>query len=220
MHAPGLSIVSPTSGIAAEWFRSLTKKQQLVVRGVAAAKDSRKAVLIGTWAAAQWGMWFVLPQDPTVEFALPSGHQPSKSQLPRGVRFRSVKLQPEEVVKLDGVRVTHPLRTYLDLCRMQDRTNAWLAAGWLINRGLSATEISAYAHNFDAPIHPNRKRQAIALPHRAKELASYRYLRIRFSRPPLSQSAPTANWMKSGELPSWLATTSSSLSTKIRSGES
>lgn len=50
MHAPGLSIVSPTSGIAAEWFRSLTKKQQLVVRGVAAAKDSRKSALSVSFA--------------------------------------------------------------------------------------------------------------------------------------------------------------------------
>lgn len=173
---PGLSFVSPTSGISAEWFRSLRVKQQFVVRGAAAAKESRKAVLIGAWAAAQWGMWFVRPKDPAVELALPSGHQPSKSKLPPGVCFKSVKLREEDVVELDGVRVTHPLRTYLDLCRMHDRTNAWLAAGWLLDRGIRAQEIAEYAASFDGPIHPNRKRLAVALPHRAREVGSFPYL--------------------------------------------
>lgn len=173
---PGLSLVSPTSGIASDWFRSLSPKQQSVVRGAAAARESRKAVLIGTWAAAQWGMWFVLPKHSAVEFALPSGHQPSKSNLPPRVRFKTMKLREEDVVELDGVRVTHPLRTYLDLCRMQDRTNAWLAAGWLIERGVSAHEIAEYAASFGGPIHPNRKRMAVAIPHRAQEVGSFRYL--------------------------------------------
>ena len=47
MAPPGLSFVSPTSGTSAEWFRSLRVKQQFVVRGAAAAKETRKAVLIG-----------------------------------------------------------------------------------------------------------------------------------------------------------------------------
>ena len=176
MPPPGLSFVSPTSGIASDWFRSLRMKQQFVVRGAAAAKETRKAVLIGAWAAAQWGMWFVLPNDPAVEFTLPSGHQPSKSMLPPGVRFRSLKLREGDVMELDGVRVTNPLRTYLDLCRMRNRTNAWLAAGWLLERGISAQEIAEYAESFDGPMHPNRKRLAVSLPRRARDVGSFPYL--------------------------------------------
>lgn len=176
MPPPGLSLVSPTSGIASEWFRSLRAKEQFVVRGAAAAKESRKAVLIGAWAAAQWGMWFVLPNDPAVEFALPSGHQPSKSMFPPGVRFRSLKLREGDVMELDGVRVTNPLRTYLDLSRMRNRTNAWLAAGWLLERGISAQEIAGYAESFDGPMHPNRKRLAVSLPRRARDVGSFPYL--------------------------------------------
>jgi len=150
----------------------------MVVRGAAAARESRKAVLVGPWAAVQWGMWLVRPEDSAVVFALPSGYQPSKSMLPPGVRFKSMKLREEDIVELDGVRVTHPLRTYLDLCRMQQRTNAWLAVGWLLNRGFSAAEIASYAESFDGPIHLNRKRSAISLPYRVKELGldSYPYL--------------------------------------------
>lgn len=121
-------------------------------------------------------MWFVRPKDPAVELALPSGHQPSKSMLPEKTRFKSVKLREEDIVELDGVRVTHPLRTYLDLCRMRDRTNAWLAAGWLLERGIRAQEIAEYAESFDGPIHPNRKRLAVSLPHRAREVGSFPYL--------------------------------------------
>lgn len=173
---PSLRFVSPTSAISSRWFRTLALKQQFVVRGAAAAAESRKAVLIGAWSAAQWGMWFVLPKDPTVEFGLPSGYQPSKSMLPPGVRFKSAKMREDDIVELDGVRVTHPLRTYLDLCRMRQRTNALLAAGWLLNRGLSADEISAYAESFDGAIHPNRRRMAVELPRRAREIDSFPYL--------------------------------------------
>lgn len=176
VRSPGLSYVSPTSAITATWFRGLSIKLQLTVRGAAAVRDSRKAVLIGPWAAAQWGMWFIVPKDQTVEMALPSGYQPSKSKLPPRVRFISTKIREEEIAELDGVRVTHPLRTYVDLCRMGQRTNAWLAAGWLLNRGLSADEISAYAESFEGTMRPNLRRLAVSLPHRANELTSFPHL--------------------------------------------
>lgn len=175
-RSPSLSFVSPTSTISANWFRGLNIKLQLTVRGAAAVQDSRKAVLIGPWAAAQWGMWFIAPKEPEVEMALPSGYQPSKSKLPTRVRFISTKIREEEIVELDGVRVTHPLRTYMDLCRMGQRTNAWLAAGWLLHRGLRADEISSYAEEFEGPIHSNRRRLAMSLPHRAKGLTSFPHL--------------------------------------------
>lgn len=168
--------VSRTSKIDTEWFRSLGLKRQIIVRGTAAALETRKAVLIGIWSAAQWGMWFNSPEDHSVVFALPSGNQPSKSMLPVSTRFKTLKLQDEEIIELDGVRVTHPLRTYLDLCRMGDRTSARLAAGWLLNRGLDADEISSYVRHFQGPIHPNRKQTAAELPHSVAGLSSYPYL--------------------------------------------
>ena len=173
---PGIRQISPTSGIDAGWFRSLGLKRQWIVRGAAAGRESRKAVLIGSWAAAQWGMWFLPPKNHEVVFALPSGYQPSKSVVPHGVRFKSMKIRQEEIVELDGVRVTDPLRTYLDLCRMKDETNAWLAAGWLLERGMSAGEIAAYAEEFEGAIHENRRQLAVAIPARAAELKSYRYV--------------------------------------------
>lgn len=175
-RSPNLRFMTPTSAIPASWFRKLSPKMQFTVRGAAAALESHKAVLIGPWAAAQWGMWFIAPKDRTVGMALPSGYQPSKSKFPPGVRYISTKIREDEIVELDGVRVTHPLRTYMDLCRMAQRTNAWLAAGWLLHRGLGAEEISSYAEEYAGPMHPNRRRMSISLPHRAAELTSFPHL--------------------------------------------
>ncbi len=174
--SPQLRYVSRTSALQAEWWLSLSSKQKIVVRGAAAVRDTRKAVLIGIWAAAQWGMWFRRPDDGFVVMALPSGHQPSKSRLPAKTRFKSMKLREDEIVELDGVRVTHPLRTYLDLCRLGDPTNARLAVGWLRECGVSADTISSYAENFDGPIHPHWKTLAVRLPQYTAELGSFSYM--------------------------------------------
>lgn len=173
---PHLLQVSRTSGLPADWFRSLGLKRQFIVRGAAASQDSRKAVLVGEWAAAQWGMWFVSPDDHSVLFALPQGHVPPRKKWPVSTQFKSFRVSAEETVELDGVRITHPLRTYVDLCRLQHHQNARLAVGWLRNQGITNEEISKYAARFPGPIHSNRRSFAEALPFRVPELGTYPYM--------------------------------------------
>lgn len=170
-----LSQVGRTSHIDRAWFRGLGLKRMMIVRGAAASLDSRKAVLIGDWAAAQWGMWFLRPSDMLVRFALPSGHEPPKAARPPKTVFNSTRIPDGDIVTLDGIRVTHPLRTYMDLCRMRQRTSARLVVAWLMQRGVTADEISRYAANFEGKIHTKRKRVAQWLPYRVVSLPQFEY---------------------------------------------
>ena len=175
-EVPHLIQVSRRSAVDRQWFRELGLKRQFVVRGVAASRDSRKAVLLGEFAAAQWGMWFATPKDHDVQFALPSGHLPPKSSLPVSTKFKAFKTPPADTAELDGVRVTHPLRTYVDYCRMQKVVNARLAIGWLLRHGFTAGEISDYADNFEGSMHPRRRRLAAVLPYQVPQLETYPYM--------------------------------------------
>ena len=175
-EVPHLIQVSRRSAVDRQWFRELGLKRQFVVRGVAASRDSRKAVLLGEFAAAQWGMWFATPKDHDVQFALPSGHLPPKSSLPVSTKFKAFQTPPADTAELDGVRVTHPLRTYVDYCRMQKVVNARLAIGWLLRHGFTADEISDYADNFEGSMHPRRRRLAAVLPYQVPQLETYPYM--------------------------------------------
>lgn len=175
-EVPHLIQVSRRSAVDRQWFRELGLKRQFVVRGVAASRDSRKAVLLGEFAAAQWGMWFATPKDHDVQFALPSGHLPPKSSLPVSTKFKAFKTPPADTAELDGVRVTHPLRTYVDYCRMQKVVNARLAIGWLLRHGFTADKISDYADNFEGSMHPRRRRLAAVLPYQVPQLETYPYM--------------------------------------------
>lgn len=170
-----LSQVGRTSHIDRAWFRGLELKQMMIVRGAAASLDSRKAVLIGDWAAAQWGMWFLRPSDMLVRFALPSGHVPPKAARPFNTVFKSTPIPRDDIVTLDGIRVTHPLRTYMDLCRMRQRTSARLVVAWLVQHGVTADEISRYAANFKGKIHAKRKHVAQWLPYRVVSSPQFEY---------------------------------------------
>ncbi len=174
-EVPHLIQVSRRSAVDKQWFRGLGLKRQIVVRGAAASRDSRKAVLLGEFAAAQWGMWFTAPQNHDVQFALPSGHLPPKHSLPFATQFKAFKTPPADTAELDGVRVTHPLRTYVDFCRMQKVVNARLAIGWLLRHGFTADEISDYADNFAGSIHPRRRRLAAILPYQVPQLETFPY---------------------------------------------
>ena len=168
--------VSRRSAVDKQWFRGLGLKRQFVVRGAAASQDARKAVLLGEFAAAQWGMWFATPKDHDVQFALPSGHLPPKSSLPVSTKFKAFKTPPADTAELDGVRVTHPLRTYVDYCRMRKVVNARLAIGWLLRHGFTADEISDYADNFEGSMHPRRRRLAAVLPYQVPQLETFPYM--------------------------------------------
>lgn len=175
-EVPHLIQVSRRSAVDKQWFRGLGLKRQFVVRGAAASQDARKAVLLGEFAAAQWGMWFATPKDHDVQFALPSGHLPPKSSLPVSTKFKAFKTPPADTAELDGVRVTHPLRTYVDYCRMRKVVNARLAIGWLLRHGFTADEISDYADNFEGSMHPRRRRLAAVLPYQVPQLETFPYM--------------------------------------------
>lgn len=175
MGSTALSKLTVRQAVPAAWFRGLEVEEKMVARGAAANLDSRKAVLIGVWAAAQFGMWFARPQRFHVQFALPSGHLPAKASWPQRTEYRAVKIAEDDIAELDGVRATHPLRTFVDFCRMGDNVNAMLAVAWLLRHGVARERMLRFLDGFDGPIRPERLDSARRLVEHAPELATFGY---------------------------------------------
>jgi very-short-patch-repair endonuclease len=81
------------------------------------------AVLCGRSAAVVWGVELAEPDDP-VECTLAAGR---RAGAVRGVHVTRRRLPDEDVVRRDGVHVTTPLRTALDLARIQPPDEAVVA---------------------------------------------------------------------------------------------
>lgn len=153
--------VAPTHWVPRDWYRSLGWNGQAVVRGAAVSAESRKAVLVGRWAAAQFGMWALPVKSAKVSCALPSGNVPSKSKWPEETKFLSMQIPADDVVELDGVRVTHPLRTVVDLLRFGDVASAYAAVSWLLKADVLREDMRAYFETFASPIRPIYLRNAL-----------------------------------------------------------
>ncbi len=154
--------VAPTHWVPRDWYRSLGWNGQAVVRGAAVSAESRKAVLVGRWAAAQFGMWALPVESAKVSCALPSGNVPSKSKWPEETKFLSMQIPADDVVELDGVRVTHPLRTVVDLLRFGDVASAYAAVSWLLKADVPREDMRAYFDAFASPIRPVYLRMALS----------------------------------------------------------
>lgn len=174
-EAARMSWLTERQAIDAEWFRSLSFDEKMVVRGAALNSERRKAVLIGRWAAAQFGMWFTRPRSFEVQLALPSGHMPPKETWPQLAEYRAMKINSDDVVDLGGVRATHPLRTLIDYCRMDDSVNAMLTVAWLLQRGIAREDILRYLDTFDSPVRRERLESARRLAERTPLLSSMGY---------------------------------------------
>jgi hypothetical protein len=100
------------------------------------------AVLSGCSAAALWGVDLGKPDDP-VECTLDAGR---RAGAVRGIHVTRRRLPEEDVVSRDGVLVTAPLRTALDLARIQpvDEAVVWLDQ-FLRSRLVTLDEVRAAA---------------------------------------------------------------------------
>lgn len=73
---------------------------------------------------------------PTVLVPAPCGSVPDHA----GIVVRQAPLPPEDVVIVHGLRVTSPVRTVLDLARLDDVTEAVVAADGFLHAGLVALD--------------------------------------------------------------------------------
>lgn len=173
--AQQFTMVGPRHWVPQTWYQGLNRTEKMVVRGVVVSQESRKAVLVGRWAARQFGMWTPPEKDYLVQCALPSGHIPAKSSRPWNTEFHAIQIPRHDTVELDGVRATHPLRTLVDLCRFGDTAGAHLAASWILHAGLDRDEMTAYIDAFDSPIRPAHLNKARHVAAHSMDLGSYPY---------------------------------------------
>lgn len=150
-----LSLVADKALVDQAWFRGLPTHEKETVRGAAAVLATRKAVLVGRWAAAQHGMWTPTPGGGPVDLVLPSGSVPPKSKWPQLTRYHQFPIKDDDIVELDGVRTTTPLRTSIDLRRLEGRVGGFLAVTALLNSGIPLKEIVAYNQSFEDPLPRN-----------------------------------------------------------------
>lgn len=167
------SQVGNSHWVPKDWYRQLKYVGQSVARGAAASAEARKTVLLGRWAASQMGMWTLPVESGEVLCGLRSGNVPSKSNRPYFTKFHAMEIADEDVIELDGVRITHPLRTFVDLCRLGDVVSAHMAMSWLLDAGISAYEVQTYVEEFDQKIRPKALRQANAIANGAVTFRSY-----------------------------------------------
>ncbi|MGY2065012.1 hypothetical protein [Blastococcus sp. SYSU DS0619] len=101
-----------------------------------------RAVLSGRSAAVVWGV-DLADADQSVECTLDAGR---RAGAVRGVHVTRRGLPPEDVVRRDGVLVTTPLRTALDLARIEPPDEAVVCVDRFLQSGLVAlTELRAAA---------------------------------------------------------------------------
>lgn len=165
--------VTRTTTVEKEWWQSLPLRDQMLVRGAGVSRDSRKAILLGRWAAVQHGMWIGPFTDWTVDVALPSGKPPAKSKWPYLTRFRSVPVRDDETITAHNIRYTDRLRTYIDLFRFGTITDQLTATDWLLSH-YSRRTVHDYIDGFEG-CRPEILKRAHRMVAGVTPLPEYRY---------------------------------------------
>lgn len=106
------------------------------------------AVLSGRSAAVVWGVDLAGPDD-DVECVVPPT---CRAGTARGLRVTRRTLPPEDVVPKDGVHVTTPLRTALDLARIQPLEDAVIALDQFVRiRRMNLADLRVAAARLTGP---------------------------------------------------------------------
>jgi hypothetical protein len=108
-----------------------------------------EAVLSGRSAAVLWGVELAAA-DEDVECTVPLA---CRSGAVRGVRVSRRTLPPDEVTRRNGVRVTTPLRTALDLARLEPVDEAVIALDRVLRAQLvTPAELAEAASRTTGPV--------------------------------------------------------------------
>ncbi|WP_158268486.1 DUF559 domain-containing protein [Corynebacterium liangguodongii] len=135
----GLTLLTKQIAIPTEVLKRLRFHEDRFVRAVAVGKNAYAAVLLGRSAARVLGMWVVSLGEERVEVCLPSTQVP-----PTYRRNKKVVCRRRKVPYLDevhGVRVTLPVRTFIDIARDHGFCEGLIAADWLLARGYTREDL-------------------------------------------------------------------------------
>ena len=116
LRAGSFLLLCPEIAVPAAEFQALPPWEQQAIRAFAVGSGSRKAVLVGKSAARLHGIPVLGNREPAT-VVLPGGGRPPVKQWPAGVQYRRALLPEEQVMEVNGVRVTRIMRTVADVCR-------------------------------------------------------------------------------------------------------
>jgi hypothetical protein len=133
---PGVHVAAQTPDTVLTRARALA----MVVHPAAVVTDRTAAWLHGVEILPRSRM----PEVPPLQVFHRPGHRLKGVGLASGERL----LAPEDVVRLDGIRVTSPLRTALDLGRLLWRFDALAALDGFLRNGLDHDELLAGVDRF------------------------------------------------------------------------
>lgn len=139
LAASGLVRVAGQIAMPADIFADLPFHQNRFVEALARGRSSYEAVVTGRSAARVLGMWVVSLTPEPVELALPSGEVPPTYRRDTAVACR--RRPARQYVERFGVRVTPPIRTFIDIARDHGFAEGLIAADWLLANGYERDDL-------------------------------------------------------------------------------
>lgn len=126
-------LLCPEIAVLAAPFRAQPVWKRRAIRAFAVGLGTRRAVLVGKSAARILGIP-VLGNDEPVTVALPEGGRPPTRRWPTGVRYRRAVLPDDQILEENGIRVTHVIRTAVDISRTHGLVEGIIAFDHVLRR--------------------------------------------------------------------------------------
>lgn len=129
----GLKRLSTSHAMDTTAFDALRIHQQHWARAYCVGLSVREAAITGRASAYLNDMW--VANTPLEPVALAARHVPPRSQWPDGVQYIKARLAEKDLVRGTAMSTTSPLRTFLDVARLDGAAHALVIADWLVKRG-------------------------------------------------------------------------------------
>lgn len=130
-------LLAPWIACNAEEFAALPRHEQLRLHAIAAARSTRKAVLISKSAARIHGLWVITSPNEKVELCTPTGKAPERARWPESYEYRYGKIPPNLYREVDGVRLVSRARACVDIARYHGFAAGLVAIDSALRQGLS-----------------------------------------------------------------------------------
>ncbi|WP_018296894.1 endonuclease domain-containing protein [Corynebacterium lubricantis] len=162
VHNRELVRLAPSWAIPAAMLNKLPLYQRRWITAYAHGRNAYRAVLAGKSAARMQGMWVINRKTELVELMLPSGNLPAPKLWPQGAHYRRGALALEEISQINGVRVTHVIRTAIDIARCHGFCEGVVAFDYLLKRGLTKAQLEEHVSAMGKNHNLKVAREAIA----------------------------------------------------------
>lgn len=133
--------LAPRRAVAAAEFAQLCEKDRARLKALALVSGTTSAVLVAKSAALLNGVWAFHEPGEVVELALPDGGVPGRAARACGTRYRSMRLDPQNILVRGSVRASSPVRTALDIARLHGFRQGLVAFDGLAHEGVDFRDV-------------------------------------------------------------------------------